>query len=85
MVEYEKKLQDLVKENTRLTRENNRLLKKLWRAHVLSFWSRVLFLVVIVGLPIVAYRYFLADYIAEVRDNVDAVQEKIERLPLIGD
>ena len=66
--------QELVKENIRLTRENNRLLKKLWSAEVMSFWSRLFFIAIMIGLPVLIYKYYLADTVGSIKELYKDVQ-----------
>ncbi|MBP9749375.1 MAG: hypothetical protein KBD21_01445 [Candidatus Pacebacteria bacterium] len=80
----EEEMQDLIKENIRLTRENNRLLRKLWRAELWSFWSKLLITLVMIGVPVLIYRYYLADVMQDLWYSYDQVLqgvEKIEQLP----
>ncbi len=73
-------MQDLIKENIRLTRENNRLLRKLWRAELWSFWSKMFFMAVMVGVPVLIYRYYLADVVQDLWHTYDQVIEGVEQL-----
>lgn len=73
-------MQDLIKENIRLTRENNRLLRKLWRAELWSFWSKMFFMAVMVGVPVLIYRYYLADVVQDLWHTYDQVLEGVEQL-----
>lgn len=69
--------QELVQENIRLTRENNRLLKKLWRAEVFGFWSKVLFLAIMIGVPVFVYRYYLADYVQDMQNMYQEIRDGV--------
>jgi len=67
LMEHDSDVDDLLRENLRLSQENNRLLRKIRRAGQLQTWGTVLFYIVIVGVPVFVYRYYLADYVTEVK------------------
>ncbi len=52
-------MEKLIKQNSKLLEENNALLRKIHRNGVLSFWLRVVWFAVIVGLPFALYFYIL--------------------------
>lgn len=74
------KAEKLIHENARLVKENNKLLKKLWRAEVFGFWSKLLFLAVLIGVPVLVYRYYLADVFADLRTMYEGIQHDIEQV-----
>jgi type VI protein secretion system component VasK len=73
----EQSVEDLLKENVRLTRENNRLVRKLWRAHLIGFWSRILLVAVLIIGPILLYRFWFAEYLFEVQNTYQNMMENI--------
>ncbi len=44
---------------------------------MLGFWSRVLFLLIIVGVPVLVYQYYLSDYFSEVREMYDNIRSTL--------
>jgi len=70
----------LLRENVRLNRENNKILRKLWRAQVLSFWSRVLFVLILIGVPVFFYQYYLSDTIQELQGIFTNIRETVTDL-----
>ncbi len=78
----ERSVEDLLKENIRLTRENNRLVRKLWRAHLIGFWWKVLLIAMLIIGPILLYRFWFADYIFEIQSSY---QGMLERVKGVGD
>ncbi len=68
-------LDDLVRENLRLTQENNKLLKKIRRSEVVNFWIRILFFLVLIGVPILVYQYYLEPYVQELFATYQRMQE----------
>ena len=73
----EQGIQDLLRENVRIGRDNNRLLRKLWRAQVINFWSRLLFAAILIGAPIYIYRVYLDDYVTQISDTYQAFRENV--------
>ena len=73
----ERSVEDLLKENIRLTRENNRLVRKIWRAHLIGFWSKILLVVVLIVGPILLYRFWFAEYIFEMQSTYQNMMENI--------
>lgn len=61
----DEELDELMQENLRLTKENNKLLKKMRRTELFGMWMRILFFLVIIGVPLVVYRYYVAPYIED--------------------
>jgi len=70
----------LLRENLRLTRENNKLLKRMHRAHVIDVWFRVLFLLIAVGAPIFLYQYYLEDYVKNAWTTYKELKEDINNV-----
>lgn len=59
-------IRDLLEENRRLSKENNRLLKQIRRDGILGLVVRVIFWLLILGVPI----FFLSSYLAPIVDVV---------------
>jgi len=76
--------EELIRENIRLTKENNRLLKKLWKAEKWGFWSRVIIFAIIIGLPVLVYQYYLSDVLTDLQGvyrEIRGAGEGIRGLP----
>ena len=76
----DEELDDLVRENIKLTKQNNKLLRKLWRSQILGFWSRILFFAIIIGVPVILYQYFLVDYVGQVRTTIEEFQGNLNAI-----
>lgn len=76
-------IKELLKVNMRLTRENNKLLKKMRRAEVLSFWSRIIFFLIISGSAYYAYQYYVRDYVIQMQDMYEGLQEGVDTVKTI--
>ncbi len=74
-------MRHLLKRNTELLEENNRILKKLHRSAVWSFWFRVIFYVLAIGLPFAMYYYFLEPYLASMTNSYESVLERVNSFP----
>jgi hypothetical protein len=82
-------LDDLMKENLRLTRENNKLLRKLRRAEIIGLWLRILMILIIFGVPFLVYKYYIEDYVldlgatfTELQDDAAALRELPAKIPV---
>jgi hypothetical protein len=73
----EQGFEDLLRENVRISRDNNRLLRKLWRAQVMNFWSRIVFFAILIGVPVYIYRVYLDDYVIQVQDAYRQLRENV--------
>jgi hypothetical protein len=76
----DKQIQHLLKENLKLSKENNKLLKKLHRANIVGFWSRIIFFLIIVGVPFFIYRYYLEDFVQELFVTYQSLRESASEL-----
>ncbi len=79
--EHLKKMELLLRENVRLTKENNRLLKKMRRAQVWGFAARMATLLLVLGLPVLAYYYFLQPLLGDLAQTYGALREGAGALP----
>ncbi|MEX0933670.1 MAG: hypothetical protein WD003_00190 [Candidatus Paceibacterota bacterium] len=78
-----KDLKALLEENTKLARENHRLLKKIHRSQSWGSFFRLLYWAVILVSIFGAY-YFIQPFIDSVRGNVESVQSGINTLENIN-
>jgi len=76
--EREAEIEELLRVNIKLTRENNRILKKMRRAAVLSFWSRVLFFLCICGALYYMYQHYVRTYMEQVEGMYGSLQEGVD-------
>jgi len=79
------KSEKLLHENARLVKENNKLLKKLWRAEVFGFWSKLLFVAILIGVPVLIYQYYLADVLVDLRTMYEGIQQDIDQVRGLSD
>jgi len=74
-------LEELVKKNTELLEENNKLLKKIHRNATLSFWLRVLWYLLLIGFPFAIYFYVLEPYFAAFGASYENFIDGLNELP----
>ncbi|NBD73536.1 hypothetical protein GVX82_00650 [Patescibacteria group bacterium] len=71
----EERIEHLVRENIKLTKENNRLLRKLWRAQVWGTVTRLVWILILLGVPIVVYLYFLKPFVEGLVGEYESIFE----------
>lgn len=69
----------LMLENQRLLSENNQLLKKMNKRSVLSFWIRLFFSAVFIGLLVFMYFYF-KPYITSLGSSFQSIQDNLQEV-----
>lgn len=74
-------IQDLLNENQRLLTENNQLLKKLHRATIWGIWFRVVWFLVLIGIPFVLYYYVIEPYFTTLGSSFQTFQEGLQEVP----
>lgn len=78
--EYEE-MNRLLRENTELIKANNVLLRKMYRNDLIAFWVRVSWYALLIGLPFVAYFYFLEPYFKALGSDYQLFKQGILELP----
>lgn len=68
-------LRELLKKNLELTKENNKLLRKMRRNAVWGGIFKLIWLAVLIGLPVYVYFQFLEPLVGNVLDAAQTVQE----------
>lgn len=74
-------IQALMEKNAELLRENNKLLKKIHRNAVMSFWARIVWYVVLIGLPFAVYFYILEPYFTALGSNYEVFKAGVNEIP----
>jgi len=75
---------NLLEENLRLTKENNRLLHKLKRAQNIGAFFKIIWIGILVGIPVAAYVYVIQPYYEGVQNRFDDFQSRVENIPGFG-
>ena len=68
-------------EMMRLLRENNSLLKKLYRHNIIGFGLKVLWLALLIGLPFAVYFYVLEPYFSAFGANYETFRAGMSEIP----
>lgn len=71
----------LLRENAELTRENNKILRKLYRHSVIGFTLRIIWYAILIGLPFAVYFYFLEPYFQAFGANYETFREGMAEIP----
>ena len=74
-------LKELMQKNSELIEQNNVLLKKIHRNGVWSFWTRVVWYVVVIGLPFALYFYILEPYFTAFGSSYENFLDGMNELP----
>ncbi len=76
-----KKMEEFLLENQRLLAENNELLKKIHRNAMVALWIRIIWAVVIIGLPFVVYFYVIEPYFNALGSSFSTFQAGLQEIP----
>ncbi len=76
----EREIEALLKEELQLSKENNKLLKKIRRGSVMSFWFRILFFVLVTGGAYYTYQTYLRGYLEQVISAYNEIQKGVEQV-----
>ncbi len=78
-------LEDLVKENIKLTRENNKMLKRMRRSRILGTIFRILFFLLVSGALWFVYTNYVEEYYLDIKTMYQGIEEDVEKLKNIPD
>jgi hypothetical protein len=73
-----------MKELLELTRDNNKLLRKMRRHAIFGNVTRLIYWAIIFGVPVVLYYYFLQPYLGDLMNTYDSVKGGAESIQNIG-
>ncbi len=68
-------------EMLRLLRENNEILKKLYRHSVIGLTLRIVWYVILIGMPFAVYFYILEPYFEAFGANYELFRQGIAEIP----
>lgn len=74
-------IEKLIEQNKELIQENQKVLKKLYHYTVAGIWIRILWYVVLIGLPFALYFYLLEPYFEAFGSSFETFKEGIHELP----
>ena len=73
-------LSDLMRQNSELIKENNQLLKKIHRNGMWSFWARITWYVIVIGLPFALY-FVVRDYFDLIGADYETFKAGMQEIP----
>ena len=71
----------LISENTALLKENNKYLRKLYRNDVIGIWIKVVWFVLLIGLPFALYFYVLEPYFTAMGSSYETFSVGMQEIP----
>ena len=71
----------LLEKNTELLKENNRLLKKMHRNAVWGFWFKIIWFLLLIGLPFALYFYVLEPYFKALGSSYEVFSTGMQEIP----
>ena len=71
----------LLQENTAVVKENNELLKKLYRHSVIGFVLRIVWYTILIGMPFAVYFYLLQPYFEAFGANYETFRQGMAEIP----
>jgi hypothetical protein len=77
----EEEILQLVRENAELVRENNVLLKKLYRNEMIALSLRIVWYGVLIGMPFALYFYILEPYFNAFGSNYEVFRQGMAEIP----
>lgn len=75
------KLKNQVDKNKALLEENNRLLHRMYRFTLVGFWVRVVWYVLLIGLPFALYFYILEPYFTALGSSYEVFSAGMQEIP----
>jgi hypothetical protein len=71
----------LIQENTALLKENNKILRKVYRNEIIGIWVKVIWFLLLIGLPFLLYFYVLEPYFTAVGSSYETFSEGMQEIP----
>ncbi len=81
----EEETKRLLKENLELSRENNKILRKIRRSAIVGNIMRLFYWAFIIGVPVFLYFQFLEPYLAQLLDVYSGLQSGAENVQEVGE
>jgi hypothetical protein len=72
---------ELLKENAVIAKDTNQLLHKIYRNDMIGIGIRLVWYVMLIGLPFAMYFYFLEPYFEAFGSNYDLFREGLGEIP----
>lgn len=79
--EDHKELKMALQRNQVLLEENNKLLKKMYRHTIIGIWLRVVWYILLIGLPFAVYFYVLEPYFTALGSSYEVFSAGMQEIP----
>lgn len=80
MTESEK-IATLLEQNRILLEENNKMLHRMYRWSIMAFVARIVWYILIIGIPFVLYYFLFQPYISTSISNYESFRDGIHNIP----
>jgi hypothetical protein len=74
-------LQRLIIENTEILKQNNKILRKMYRNDIIGIWVKLIWFVLLVGLPFALYFYVLEPYFTAMGSSYEVFSVGMQEIP----
>ncbi len=78
---YQVEIKHLLEENSKLLKENHTLLKKMHRQATIGLWMRIIWYVMLIGLPFALYFYILEPYFTALGSSYEVFSTGMQEIP----
>ncbi len=79
--EQQARIEVLLEENNQLIKENQSMLKRVQRSLTWGFWLRIVWYVVLIGLPFALYFYLLEPYFNALGSSYETFSTGLQEIP----
>ena len=74
-------IKEILTRQNELLRDNNRLLHRLYRYEVINFWSKLIWIALLIGMPFALYYYVLEPYFSAFGSSYATFNAGVQELP----
>ncbi len=75
------KLEKILEQNAEIVKQNNEILRKMYRYGLISFWLKIFWYAVLIGMPFALYFYVLEPYFNAFGSSYDNFIDGLNELP----
>jgi hypothetical protein len=71
----------LIQENTEILKQNNKILRKMYRNDIIGIWVKLIWFILLVGLPFALYFYVLEPYFTAMGSSYEVFSVGMQEIP----
>lgn len=71
----------LLEENTEILKQNNKILRKMYRNDIIGIWVKLIWFVLLIGLPFALYFYVLEPYFTAMGSSYEVFSVGMQEIP----